>query len=502
MQRLYFTLILPALFLISATGCRKFVEITPPANSISTSQVFATDVQASAAMAGVYSELMSNSGSQTWSNGTLTLDAGLSADELSSYQLTSLGGSFGVTPFESAQLSPLDGLADQTFWSPIYKIVNDANFIIDGASASATLSDSARKALVGESKFIRAFCFFYLTNLYGDIPLPLTSDFTKINLLPRSGQDDVYKQIIKDLTDAQSTLPDNYSRGGGQRIIPNKAAATALLARAYLFHKEWKNADDQSTALIGNNQFGLVTDLTKVFMKNSRETIWNLQPNTTVGIYNAYDASNFVPLNVWPQIFAPGDTTYFDPSLFPALAPLLMPTYYLYKSMGNAFEPGDRRKTTWTSYTPTPHYAPYTGDTIFYPYKYLPGPSKAGDSANQYYVVFRLAEQYLIRAEAKTQEGDLAAAAADINTIRARAGLPPTTASDQAGLLTAILRERRVELFAEWGHRFFDLKRSGQANTVLGAMPIKQPWNASQLLYPIPNREIQTDPNLTQNPGY
>jgi hypothetical protein len=448
-------------------------------------------------MAGIYSQMMSNSGTPTWSNGGLTVDAGLSSDEISSFQ-GSL--STGVLPFENATLTAVDGLAAGVAWTPIYKIVYDVNAIIDGTNASATLTDSARKEIVGQSKFIRGFCYFYLTNLYGDVPLALSSDFNKTALLPRAAQADVYKQIIRDLTDASDSLPDDYSISKGERIYPRRSAAIAMLARVYLYTQDWKNADARASAVIGNNQFSLPSDLTTVFLKNSSESIWQLQPNTTISPYGPYDYQNFVPFSRWNQFEAPGDSLYFDPSLYTIILPLIMPQYYLNTTINKSFEPGDQRKAAWTDFTPFPHYAPYTGDTLYYPVKYIN--VKAGQVPTQYYMVLRLAEQYLIRAEAKAEEGDLNGAAADLNTIRARAGLPPTTATSQADLLTAILKERRIELLAEWGHRFLDLKRTGQASTVIGALPVKQPWHGYQLLYPIPTTDIKVDPNLIQNPGY
>jgi hypothetical protein len=124
-------------------------------------------------------------------------------------------------------------------------------------------------------------------------------------------------------------------------------------------------------------------------------------------------------------------------------------------------------------------------------------------------MVLRLGEQYLIRAEAEAELNDPGDAATDLNVIRKRAGLPPTTAANQSDLLTAILKERRVELFSEWGHRWFDLCRTGNAPAVM-ATPgnVCQAkggvWNADnhQLLWPIPQQDIKADAKLSQNPGY
>ncbi len=118
-------------------------------------------------------------------------------------------------------------------------------------------------------------------------------------------------------------------------------------------------------------------------------------------------------------------------------------------------------------------------------------------------MMMRLAELYLIRAEARAQQKtNLSGAAADINMLRTRAGLPPTTASTSDGLLAAVAHERQVELFTEGAHRWLDLKRTGQALPVLSVIPLHSAINSIQLLYPVPTSEITADPNLTQNPGY
>ncbi|HWW39964.1 RagB/SusD family nutrient uptake outer membrane protein, partial [Pedobacter sp.] len=146
----------------------------------------------------------------------------------------------------------------------------------------------------------------------------------------------------------------------------------------------------------------------------------------------------------------------------------------------------DQRKAVWTDFTPSPGAAPYHGRIYRYSTKYAAPP--ADNAPDGYsYTMLRLGEQYLIRAEARAQQSNTALAANDLNKIRKRAGLANTTAVSAPELLTAIAQERERELFAEWGHRFLDLKRRGEA---------------AQFLYPIPPMEIKNDPNLIQNPGY
>jgi len=124
----------------------------------------------------------------------------------------------------------------------------------------------------------------------------------------------------------------------------------------------------------------------------------------------------------------------------------------------------------------------------------------------EYTMVLRLAEQYLIRAEARAQQNNLSAAQSDLNVIRTRAALSPTTANTQSTLLTAILHERQVELFSEWGHRWFDIKRTGNVDAVMGnggACAAKGGvWNTNWQLYPIIQLQLQLNPALVQNSGY
>jgi hypothetical protein len=140
------------------------------------------------------------------------------------------------------------------------------------------------------------------------------------------------------------------------------------------------------------------------------------------------------------------------------------------------------------------------GQTYSCPYKYR---IKGGTTdAAEYNVVFRLAEQYLIRAEANAHNGKINDAVADINVIRNRAGLPPVT--NGIGLdscLSIIMQERRKEFFTEWGHRWFDLKRTNRIDTELKLSKADE-WQTHDRLYPIPLLEMQANPSLIQNDGY
>ena len=282
-------------------------------------------------------------------------------------------------------------------------------------------------------------------------------------LLPRSSVNDVYTQIISDLQVAQGSLPKNTS--GNTRV--NYYAATALLARVYLYQEKYSDAIIQTGKIIGSGNFTLESNLNDVFLATSSETICGLVPVIT-GL-QTLEGFKFVPTSN-----------------------TVAPTYIITKSLFTSFEPGDQRMLSWIG-TDT-----VSGQVYAFPYKYKIGRTLAVSTEN--YVVCRLAEQYLIDAEAKANTSDLPGAVTDINIIRQRAGLPLFSSTDKQTVINQVVAERQHELFCEWGHRWFDLKRLNLANTILGSE--KPGWKSTDTLYPIPAGEISANPKLTQNPGY
>jgi hypothetical protein len=142
-----------------------------------------------------------------------------------------------------------------------------------------------------------------------------------------------------------------------------------------------------------------------------------------------------------------------------------------------------------------------SGQEYWYPRKYKQRSVTTGSSPTEYEVVLRLAEQYLIRAEARAALGNVTGAQEDVNKIRNRAGLANSPANDANSLLTAVGMEKRIEFFAEWGHRWIDLKRREEANTVLSILKGTN-WQPTDALYPIPDAELNYNTRLQQNPGY
>jgi hypothetical protein len=466
------------IFLISFSNCTKLVQINPPTSTITTTEVFADSADAAEAILGIYTSLNS-AGSLTLTNGATSIYTGSSSDELVLFS-----GSAAPTENDiyTNAIQATNGDIPFYFWTPAYKCLYQVNACIEGIKASAGLSTSVQSQLVGEAEFIRAFIDFYLVNLFGNVPLIATSNYKSNALATSVPSTQIYQSMLSDLKDAQSLLPANYSISNGQRIRASKWAATALLARVYLYMQDYSEAETQAAQIIQNTGTFSLDTVNGVFLKNNTEAILQWNMNVSNYPFNCTtEGYNLIPYN----------------STYP-------PLYYLSAQLMGAFEPGDKRRIYWLDSTN------YSGITYYYPYKYKNGASQsqANAAATEYYTVLRLAEQFLIRAEARAKQNtNLTGAIDDLNAVRIRAGLPtlPYTLL-QAQVLQAIAQERRIEFFAEWGHRWLDLKRTGALDSVMAIItPQKiggRTWSSYQQFYPIPFTELQLDPNLKQNTGY
>lgn len=474
-----FNYILITLVLGTATSCKKYVEVDPPRTELASASVFANDNTATAAMLGIYSDM--NSYNYLFADFMTTMVGSMASDDF-----TYAAAFASFDEFKNNTVSPSNSYIS-TLWSEPYDFIYRSNAIIEGVAASAGLSQPVKNQLTGEAKFMRAFCHFYLVNFFGDVPLIQSTDVLTNTSLPRTPAADVYAAIIADLKDAEALLSNDYP-GGGERTRPVKAAAELLLARACLYSGDNASAEAEATKVINNPLFQLLhgSDIGKVFLKNSGEAIWQLQPVNTSGGRNTWEGLNMVPAN--PSV----PTAY----------------YRLTKGEGGlvgVFEQGDLRKVNWTS-----SYVNRTNDqdTIYYPLKYKVRTNTT--AVTEYYMVLRFAEAYLIRAEARIQQNKLSEGKSDLDIIRGRAGLGdlPLPATVQQGMLQ-VEQERRAEFFAEWGHRWFDLKRwkstSGDASKTRAddiLQPKKATWKSTAVLLPIPTDAIKTNPNLIPNPGY
>lgn len=446
-------------------ACKKYLEVDPPKSSLVQATVFDNNDQATATVTGIYAT-MAASGYASGGTSSITDLSGTSSDDM-------IGYSIYTAAFYKNQIT-YDNFKLISLYAGPYTTIYTANAILEGLATANGVTPPVKAQLQGEALFSRSFAYFHLVNLFGPIPLQLSTDYRITDTTSRAPVAEIYKQIISDLKTAESLIPEAYPTTGRGR--PNKSTVQALLARVYLYQKDWVNAENYASLVIAKTSTYSLVDLNSVFLANSQEAIWQLipPPNT-----NTQDGAMFI-LQATPS----------EVSLTSNLAV-------------SAFEQGDKRQTAWIQ-----SYTNNTG-TYYYPYKYK---VKSSATVTEYSMVMRLAEQYLIRAEARiNQTGKTDQGIADLNVIRARARqaatigvpnpLPPLPSGmSQSNALLAVEQERRVELFSEWGHRWFDLKRTGRATAVLS--PLKQQWQSTDELYPIPQNEITRNPNITQNQGY
>ncbi|WP_285009643.1 RagB/SusD family nutrient uptake outer membrane protein [Pedobacter faecalis] len=472
---LHIKLFLMVGFFATVMGCKKFIEIDPPIDSSSKALVFENESLAISTMTGLYATITTNprlGGGSPSVNSSLSVQSGYLADELISFSdLFLYRNDLNTMPFD--------------IWSTVYKdFIFPVNSIIEGLENTESLNSETRNILLGEAKFARSFAYFYLVNFYGDVPLVLTTNYKINSNIPRTDKKIVYKQIINDLNSADELLKDQYLDARlrissiPERIRPNRGAVQALLARIYLYSEDWNRAEVAATKVLENSGLYELTPLNDVFLKNSREAIWQLQPNLLNN--NGTNTSDAL--------------LYLTSTRFLAAA-----SSFLMSS----FESGDQRKSQWITNRTN------LGTTYQVPYKYKVGRGNSTQEQSEYLMVLRLSEQYLIRAEARAHNNNLFginSAESDLNMIRNRAGLSNFSGSTQKQILDAIYHERQVELFCEWGHRWLDLKRTGIIDSVMTEVaPVKGgTWAGYKALAPIPYYEFLYNPSLRghQNPGY
>lgn len=445
-------------------SCKKLVEIPAnPPSFITREQQFADSTSVMSVVAGVYT--YNQSKGFGYSDGNFTIATGLSADELSTTQSASDQPQFynySLTPINSSIIA---------LWQYPYQGLYQVNDVLEGITNNDKLSASFVNQITGEMKVLRALYYFNLVNIFGGVPLVTSTDYRVNSRLPRASVDAVYTQIVADLSDALNKLSPDYPTG--VRYRPNMYTAKALLAKVYLYQGKWQAAYKEAGDIVGSNVYGLAeVPLDAVFLDGSDEAIWQIPAKNSY--QQTAEAQNFIPS---------GATT---------------PRYLVTPFLLNKFEAGDQRRQRWVGTTVV------NGSPLSYPFKYRN--RQATDLPLEGYMIFRLAEVLLIRAEAAARLNNLAGALSDIDIIRKRAGLEGSTAdvTSQEAVLNAVMHERQVELCFEWGNRWFDLKRnvtpSTSAATVLNAE--KAGYSPQAALYPIPQDQRDLNTGLNQNEGY
>ncbi len=456
MKKIIFALILLG-SLLSVTSCEKFLEVPLPVDQLATEAVFESKSTIDAAVIGIYNAVASTVHVYDYANVTFL------SDEL--YYPVTAG-----TRQDLAIANINEATSSVTSWSHIYNIVYRANVVIENITDVSTdiLTDAERDRYLGEAKYLRAYAYWFMVNHWGDVPLVLSTSLNENIELPRAPVSEVYEQITQDLTDAVDLLPATVSSTSSR--IHNKYQAEALLARVYLYQGLWSEAETAANNVITQNgYYQLLTNLPDVFKRGSKEAIFSIRE--------------------WFQV-----SFYLDKALYGALM-IADVNLAMYPSIVSKFEPGDARLTNWTR----------TVSGRIQPFKYIHSLTANASTNPQDFIMQRYSELYLIRAEARARQNKLTGtdgAITDINTIRNRALLGGTPAVTQTEVIDAIEDERIRELFSE-GYRWYDLKRTGKADQLLGALPHKtENYQPYMKFMPISTREIETNPSLLQTEGY
>ncbi len=361
-------------------------------------------------------------------------------------------------------------------WKNSYVAIQRCNVVLGRIDAVNFASPDTKAARTGEMKFIRALMYFNLIRFFGDVPL-VTEETVDPNIFfgqGRTATTKVYAQIIKDLIEAADILPASTSQQG--RVV--KTAAQSLLGKVYLTQKDYPNAKTQLDFVINSAVYTLQPNTNDIFSldkENNKEIIFAVQ--FASGTNGNSEGSTMY------QQFSPSGTVN-------GAKGHNLPTKELY----SLYTADDKRKTT---------YVDVTGNGVPFSNK-LKKPTTITDGGSNF-VVLRYADVLLMQAEIENELNNTSVATTLLNSIRNRAGLPNTIVTTQDELRAAIAFERRLELVGE-GHRWFDLLRTGEAITVMNAWFLSQgkPITVTEknLLFPIPQNQINTDPTIKQNPGY
>ncbi|SKB63231.1 SusD family protein [Soonwooa buanensis] len=442
-------------------SCDRFTDVGLPKSQITRDLVFKDDELAKSAMAAVYRSVYETGFIAGGPSGAQIL-FGTYADELQSYASATSDATIFYQLSHLANTTKINSL-----WTTTYSQLYNINSIIEGVENSENLSMEVKNRLKGEALFMRALLHLYLVQSYGSVPYVNTTSYEVNQSISKSSISSVYSLCKADLQAALNLLPATLS--AGNRIYPTKMAAYTVLARIAYYEKNWEDAVQYSSMVIGNTLYKMETDLNKVFLKDGTGSILQLLPfnstsSTSQG--NAFILTTAPPTNV-----------------------------ALRQDFMGEFETGDGRKAAWIGQK-----SDSQGKIYYYPYKYKQYTTST--SSTEYSVVLRVEELYLIRAEAYIQKNQNDLAVNDLNKIRSRAGLPPlANTTDQSFLNNAVIKERRSELFTEFGHRFYDLRQHNVLDQVM--ITKKTNWKPYFRLLPLPEKELLLNPNLNpQNEGY
>lgn len=483
--------ILAASLGMGMVSCEKFTDLTPISEATS-STAYSTAKEAEAALTGVYDSYQQEY--YIWDNVLFS--------DVRSDNYYAGGDNPEIFAIDKLEITPTNSRLFSN-WSQIYGAIAKANVVIQkvpGITDPALDQGNRRDQIIGEAKFLRAYHYYQLVTLWGGVPLilePVPSTSPEATHLPRATEEEVYDQIIEDLNDAVTKLPDTYGAADVDKARASKGAANALLAKAWAqrpardYNKVLEHANAVINSPAGYRLLENYNDLWDGAHYNNSESIMEVQ-------FIGGPEANWGPqLLLPPSISGDSWRKFVTPS----------------HDLVDAFEDeGDEERMNATIlFEEAPwsdeYWSLQVGGEVPFAYKWKSANGWA--STNRQYLL-RLADIILLKAEALNELGQLTEAAAALNQVRQRAGLSPTDADTKEEMRLAILEERRLEL-AQEAQRWNDLVRYNLMVAVMNNLNEidlrtgqRVNYNATpnDRLLPIPQLEMNRNPALVQNPGY
>ncbi len=485
--------ILSIVLALIAVSCSEDFLDKAPLDTINTSNFFLTESDAIAAVNGAYQPLQ-------WPK--LYNMRMWTSDIMAGNSVVGAGGgddgreTIDMANFVTATDNP--GVLD-LFRGPPPGILR-CNVVLQNVP-DMEIDEDIQNRVLGEAHFLRGLYYFILVRYFGDIPLILEPQAPGDDLRPfRTDKALVYDQIIKDLEEARDLLPEKASYSSSDLGRAAKGAATGLLAKVYLTLGEWEEVvtlTNEVTALgyALNPGYG---DNFDVLNKNSQESLFEVQFVSDAGedFWSNENQSSWLSTFMGPRNsdMVAGGWGWSQPL----------------QEFVDGYETGDLRKDVTIFYEACPQfdgmdYDPAYSTTGYNVRKFLVTKAVAATSDNSplNFPVLRYADVLLMKAEALNKLGRTSEAETPLNEVRTRAGLTAVTGLSQEDFTEKVLQERRMELAFE-GQRWFDMIRIDDGQWGLNFLHSIGKVNATEkhLLFPIPLKEIESNPNLTQNTGY
>jgi len=495
-------LIVCCLTMLVVTGCKKFLD-QPVPGALPEEDFYKTDLDATQAVTAIY-DMMQAHYNNNW--GSLYMIKTLLSDESNTG-----GGDAGDQPgYQTIDKYNFDATNDKIrdAWRMLYFTIYRANKVINKTKPETHL----RKRLIAEAKALRAYNYFELMSLWGDVPLVLDdidpSNYTKTE---RKSKTAVNDQIEKDLQDAIVLLPLKNSYSTADKFRVSKGMAQALLGKVYLYEQKCDEAAPQFETVINSGQYGLAPSVSAAFSKNFEfgiESVFEISYTTD----RSYDWSNFPwsaqpESNIHIQLMGPRSDYYTKApgdSLLGGWG-FNLPRKSLWNAFVSAGDAERRRQTIMSKDELIAMGGNWTNDNAwgfegYFQRKYGSFSTQTGGPINELnygtnWRMIRFADVLLMAAESNYRANNETKARQYLNMVRKRSGLPDITASGNA-LFDAIIKERQMELAFE-GFRFTDLVRWGLAQKELAPLG----YQSKHALLPIPDYDIKTG-KLTQNPGF